>query len=59
MNGPPSDMIAINGTATTHTITFGTAVVNPIMDIVSMGQPGVATQYAFSLAPGQSMSILN
>lgn len=58
-NSPPSDMIAIDGTATTHTITFSSAVVNPIMEIVSMGQGGVGTQYAFSLSAGQSMSILN
>ena len=57
-NAPPSDMIAIDGTATTHTITFGTAIVNPIMEIVSLGQPGVGTEYDFSLWAGQSMSIL-
>ena len=57
-NAPPSDMIAIDGTATTHTITFGTAIVNPIMEIVSLGQPGVGTEYDFSLLAGQSMSIL-
>jgi hypothetical protein len=58
-NAPPSDMIAIDGTATTHTITFSSAVVNPIMEIVSLGQPGFGTQYDFSLGAGQSMSILN
>lgn len=58
-NSPPSDIIAIDGTATTHTITFGAAVTDPIMEIVSLGQPGIGTQYAFSLGPGQSVSILN
>lgn len=57
-NAPDSDMIAIDGTATTHTVTFGAAVVNPIMEIVSLGNVGVPTQYAFSLASGQSMSLL-
>ncbi len=57
-NAPPSDMIAIDGTATLHTITFGAPVVNPIMEVVSLGQPGLGTQYAFSLSAGQSMSIL-
>lgn len=57
-NSPPSDMIAIRGTATTHTITFGTAISDPIMEIVSLGQPGVGTQYDFALSSGQSMSIL-
>jgi len=57
-NAPDSDMIAIEGTATTHTITFGAAVVNPIMEVVSLGQPSLGTQYAFSLSAGQSMAIL-
>lgn len=57
-NAPPSDMIAIDGTATTHVITFGSAVVDPVMEIVSLGQPGVGTQYSFSLGTGQSMAIL-
>jgi hypothetical protein len=33
-------------------------VVNPIMEIVSLGRTAIGTQYAFSLSPGQSMSIL-
>ncbi len=57
-NAPPSDLIAIDGTATTHTISFGTAVVNPILEVVSLGQPGLGTAYDFSLSSGQSMSIL-
>lgn len=57
-NAPPSDMIAIDGSATTHTVTFGTAITNPIMEIVSLGTPGLGTQYDFSLSAGQSMSIL-
>jgi hypothetical protein len=58
-NAPPSDMIAIDGTATVHTIQFGTTVVNPIIDIVSLGRPSIGTQYIFTLGAGQSMSILN
>jgi hypothetical protein len=34
-------------------------VVNPIMDIVSLGQPGAPTHYIFSLSDGQTMSVLN
>ena len=56
-NAPPSDLIAIDGTATTHTVTFGAPVVNPIMDVVSLGG-GASTQYIFSLAPNQSLAIL-
>jgi hypothetical protein len=51
-------MIAIDGTATLHTITVGAPVVNPVMEIVSLGQPGVGTMYNFSLTAAQSMSIL-
>lgn len=58
-NAPNSDIIAIDGTATTHTIMFGEPVVNPIMEIVSLGNQNVRTQYKFSLLSGQSMSILN
>jgi hypothetical protein len=57
-NAPGSDIIAIDGTATTHMVEFETPVVNPIMAIVSLGNQNVRTQYAFSLASGQSMSIL-
>lgn len=57
-NAPPSDMIAITGNSTTHTISFGASVVNPIMEIVSLGQPSLGTMYDFSLSAGQSMSIL-
>jgi hypothetical protein len=57
-NAPPPDMIAIDGTATNHVVTFGTAVVDPVMEIVSLGRPSVGTQYSFSLGSGQSMSIL-
>jgi len=48
VNGPTtSDMIAIDGTATTHTITFSSPVTNPVMAIVSLGQPGLGTVYNF------------
>jgi|SRR5689334_6462777 len=57
-NSPPADMIGIDGTATTHTIAFSTPVVDPVMEIVSLGQPSIHTQYKFALSAGQSMSIL-
>lgn len=41
------NMIAIDGTDTLHTITFSSPVTNPVMAIVSLGQGGVATTYAF------------
>ncbi len=58
-NAPAFDMIAISGTASLHTITFSQAVTDPVLAIVSLGQPGIGTQYSFSLAGGQSMSILS
>jgi hypothetical protein len=42
-----SDIIAINGTNTLHTISFSQNVLNPVMAIESMGQGGVGTTYAF------------
>lgn len=48
-NGPPnSDIVAIDGTATTHTVTFSSPVTDVIMDILSLGQPGLGTQYIFN-----------
>lgn len=46
----PNDhaIIAIDGTATTHTITFSTPVTDLIFAEVSMGQPSVATTYTFN-----------
>ncbi|HXS13114.1 MAG TPA: PEP-CTERM sorting domain-containing protein [Acidobacteriaceae bacterium] len=46
----PNDhaLIAIDGTATVHTITFSTAVTGLIFSEVSMGQGGVATTYNFN-----------
>ena len=58
-NAPAFDMIGISGTASTHTITFSQAVLDPVLAIVSLGQAGIGTQYTFSLASGQSMSILS
>ncbi|MEW5754784.1 MAG: hypothetical protein AB1810_00625 [Pseudomonadota bacterium] len=46
-NAPtPSEMIALYS-ATTNKITFSTAVLNPVMAIVSMGQPGLPVSYDF------------
>ncbi len=58
-NAPDSDIIGIDGSATTHTLTFEEPVSNPLMEIVSLGNWNVRTRYAFSLASGQSMFILN
>ena len=41
-----SEMVALN-TAGTHTITFGSAILNPVMAIVSMGRPSLAVTYDF------------
>jgi len=57
-NSPPSDMIAIEGTASNHVITFSAPVTNPILEVVSLGTPSLGTEYDFSLSSGQSMSIL-
>lgn len=49
-NAPPdSDIIRlIGGTGTgVQTLSFSQAVVNPVMAIMSMGQPGVAVRYLF------------
>jgi hypothetical protein len=43
-----ADMISINGSATTHTITFSAPVTDPVMAIVSLGQPSVGTVYNFN-----------
>ena len=49
-NAPPaSDIIRITGGANTlsHTITFSEPVVNPIMAILSLGQPSITVTYDF------------
>lgn len=49
-NAPSNaQIIAIDGlTGFTDTVTFSSPVTNLIMDIVSLGQPGVGTNYTFS-----------
>lgn len=42
-----SDLIAISGTTATHTFTFSTAITDPTMAIVSLGQPGDDVSYNF------------
>lgn len=42
-----SEMIALDQPYY-HTITFSSAILNPVMAIVSMGQPGYPVSYAFS-----------
>jgi hypothetical protein len=53
-NGPPdSDIIRLTGGTGTglQTITFSSAVTNPVMAIMSLGQPGLEVQYDFVDAP--------
>jgi PEP-CTERM motif len=53
-NGPPdSDIIRLTGGTGTglQTITFSSAVTNPVMAILSLGQPGVEVRYDFVDAP--------
>jgi hypothetical protein len=45
-----SELIALNAAVTTNTITFSSAVLNPIMAIVSMGQPRLTVTYDFDTA---------
>jgi hypothetical protein len=46
---PPTttDMISINGNAVEHTITFSSPITNPVMGIISLGQPNIFTTYYF------------
>ena len=44
---PTSDIIAIVGDGTTNTISFSRPVTNPVMAIVSLGQPSLHTSYNF------------
>ena len=49
-NRPPAaEMVALSGgdTALTHTVSFSEPVVDPVMAIVSLGQPGVTITYNF------------
>jgi hypothetical protein len=47
-----SDIIALNEAyQTTGLISFSTPVVNPILDIVSLGSPGDTVSYTFTSAP--------
>lgn len=49
-NAPPaSDIITLTGDtpASTHSISFSSPLVNPVMAIVSQGAPGKSVQYSF------------
>ena len=49
-NPPPdADIVRLTGGSNTgiQTLSFGTAVTNPYMAIMSLGQPGLATSYVF------------
>jgi len=41
------DMISINGDGSQHTIAFSSPVTNPVMALISLGQPSVYTTYYF------------
>ncbi|GLC26129.1 PEP-CTERM sorting domain-containing protein [Roseisolibacter agri] len=47
---PPCDMIALTGGPTfgTNTVTFSQAIVNPVMAILSLGQPSTVITYNFN-----------
>ena len=49
-NGPPdSDVISLKGgTATVYTVTFSQPIVDPIMAVLSLGQPSVYIDYDFN-----------
>jgi hypothetical protein len=45
---PPSDIITLSNSGIVNTITFSVPLVNPVMAVVSMGQPGTyAVDYDF------------
>lgn len=45
------DMITLNGSALTNTLTFATPVVDPVIAIWSLGQPGFAASFTFNATP--------
>jgi hypothetical protein len=45
------NIIAISGTADPHTFTFSAPVKNPVMAIVSLGEPGLPVDYNFTARP--------
>jgi hypothetical protein len=49
-NAPPAanGFLGIDGTATTHTLTFSTAVTGVVFSFISLGQPSVHTTYNFN-----------
>lgn len=47
---PGLGLIQFSGATRLNTITFATAVVNPFLAFVSVGQPGLAVTYAFNSA---------
>lgn len=53
-NGPAQSngiMRLIGGSAAVNTLTFSTAVVNPVISIWSLGQPGSEATFEFNTAP--------
>ena len=44
-----NDEIAPSGNGVLHTITFGSAVTNPYVEIISLGQPSINTTWDFSV----------
>lgn len=50
--GVPSDAIFLNGSSTgTNTLSFATALVNPVFAIWSLGSPGVGASFTFDATP--------
>jgi hypothetical protein len=52
-NSPSSvgDIITLTGATGTNTLTFASALVNPVFAIWSLGAPGSAASFTFNLAP--------
>ena len=49
--GTVGDELQLTGAPGTNTITFASAVVNPVFAIWSLGQPGVSASFTFNLTP--------
>jgi hypothetical protein len=45
------DMITLNGSTLTNTLTFATPITNPVFAIWSLGQPGLAASFTFNATP--------
>ncbi len=51
-----AEMIGLSGAGITNTVTFSSAVLNPVMALVSVGRPSYAVTYDFDGAPFSILS---